>query len=158
MNVESWFLWGGVATLVLTTGMALAQSVGWTRMNLPYLLGTMLSPDRDRAQVLGFVVHLANGWLFALLYVAAFEAWGSAGLLRGAAIGLAHALFVLAPGMRMLPALHPRMAREHSDATEVRVLEPPGFFAQHYGAQTAVSVVLAHLVYGAILGSFYELS
>lgn len=158
MNAASWLLWGGVATLVLTTSMSLAQGLGWTRMNIPYLLGTMLARHRDRAQVIGVVVHLANGWLFALLYVAAFEAWGVASVFRGAVIGFVHAMVVLSLGMKVLPELHPRMARENADATDVRVLEPPGFLALHYGAQTPISVVMAHVVYGAILGAFYELA
>ena len=158
MNVQSWMLWGAVATLVLTIVLSAAQGLRITRMNIPYLLGTMLSTDRDRAKVLGVLMHVANGWLFALLYVGAFELWGGATLVRGAAIGLVHAAFVLGPGMAALPGLHPRMAGETTDATRVRVLEPPGFLALNYGAQTPVSIVLAHLVYGAILGAFYETS
>ena len=34
---------GLVGTIVLTTGSLLAQHLGWTRMDLPLLLGTTLS-------------------------------------------------------------------------------------------------------------------
>jgi hypothetical protein len=47
------------------------------------------------------------------------------------------------------------MASETSGPTVVRALEPPGFLALHYGSRTPISVVLAHAVFGAILGSFY---
>ena len=57
----------------------------------------------------------------------------------------------------VLPALHPRMASEHHGPTVVRQLEPPGFLGLHYGYQTPVSVVVAHAVFGAILGGFYSL-
>lgn len=155
MNVGSWLLWGFVATLVLTTVMAGSQGLRLTRMNLPYMLGVMFTPDRDRAKLVGFGVHLVNGWLFSLLYVATFHAWDRATWWGGVAIGAAHAAFVLTAGMRLLPGLHPRMASEQHGPTVMRQLEPPGFLALNYGYQTPVSVVIAHLIYGAILGLFY---
>ena len=69
MNWSSWFLWGFAATIVLTTVSAVAQGLGLTRMNIPYMLGTMLTPDRDRAKLYGFGIHVAAGWLFSLVYV-----------------------------------------------------------------------------------------
>ena len=74
MNVGSWLLWGFVGTVVLTSIMSGSQSLGMTRVNLPYLLGTMLTPDRDRAKLFGVLFHFVNGWLFSLMYVAAFHA------------------------------------------------------------------------------------
>jgi uncharacterized membrane protein YagU involved in acid resistance len=157
MNWGSWLLWGFVATLVLTSTMAGSQGLRLTRMSLPYMLGTMFTPNRDRAKLVGLGVHLLNGWLFSLLYVAAFHAWAAATWWAGAAIGLVHAVVVLTVGMRLLPGLHPRMASEEQGPTIMRQLEPPGFLALNYGYQTPVSVLLAHLVYGAILGAFYRL-
>ena len=78
MNWGSWLLWGFVATLVLTTIMAGSQGLRLTRMNLPYMLGAMFTPNRDRAKLMGLGVHVLNGWLFSLLYVAAFHEWGRA--------------------------------------------------------------------------------
>jgi uncharacterized membrane protein YagU involved in acid resistance len=157
MNVGSWLLWGFVGTVVLTSILAGSQGLGFTRMNLPYLLGTIFTPHRDRAKLAGVLVHFVNGWLFSLLYVAAFHAWGDATWWLGALIGLVHAVFVLAVGMSFLPALHPRMASEQHGPTVVRQLEPPGFCALHYGIRTPVSVVIAHLAFGVILGAFYSL-
>jgi hypothetical protein len=157
MRIGDWALWSFVGTVVLTVIMAVSQGAGLTRMNLPYLLGTMLTPDRDRAKLVGIAVHLVNGWIFALAYLAAFHAWGRAGWWRGAAIGALHALFVLAVLMPALPGLHPRMASEHQGPTGARQLEPPGFLALHYGFTTPVSVLVAHVVYGAVLGAFYRL-
>jgi hypothetical protein len=156
MNVGAWLLWGFGATVVLTTMLTASQGVGLMRMNLPYLLGTMFTPDRDRAKLLGVGLHLLNGWAFSLLYVAAFHAWGGPSLVRGALVGLAHAGFVLTAGMLTLPALHPRMASETRGPSVTPQLEPPGFLALHYGAPTPVSVLLAHVVFGAILGGFYR--
>ncbi len=156
MNWGSWLLWGFVGTVVLTSIMAGSQGAGLTRMNIPYMLGTMFTPNRDRAKLIGFAVHLVNGWLFSLIYVAAFHAWGGATWWRGALIGFVHAAFVLTAGMRLMPGLHPRMASEQQGPTVTRQLEPPGFLALNYGYRTPAFALLAHLVFGAILGGFYR--
>jgi uncharacterized membrane protein YagU involved in acid resistance len=157
MNWRDWLLWSFVATLALTTVMAGSQGLRITRMNLPYMLGSIFTPNRDRAKVIGFVVHLLNGWIFSLAYVAAFHSWGQATWWAGAAIGLVQALFVLTVLMSLMPSFHPRMASEQKGPTVTRQLEPPGFLALNYGYQTPASVLLAHVVYGAILGAFYSM-
>lgn len=157
MNWPGWLLWGFVATVFLTTLLSASQGMGLTRMSLPYMLGTLFTAGRDRAKLLGFGLHFLNGWAFSLLYVLAFHSWGEASWWRGAAIGIVHAAFVLTAGMRFLPGLHPRMASEQQGPTVMRQLEPPGFLALNYGVPTPVSVVLAHVVFGVILGAFYEL-
>jgi uncharacterized membrane protein YagU involved in acid resistance len=156
MNWASSVLWGFVGTVVLTGTMSASQGLGLSRMSLPYILGTMVTPDRDRAKLLGFLVHLVNGWLFAFVYAAAFESWRRATWWLGGAIGVVHGLFVLVAGMRAVPAIHPRMASEQHGPTPTRQLEPPGFLALNYGRRTPVSLLLAHLVYGAVLGAFYR--
>ena len=157
MNWDSWLIWGFAATIVLSTISSATQGLGLTRMNLPYMLGAIFTPSRDRARLIGFGVHLLNGWIFSLGYVLAFQAWGRATWWAGAALGLLQALFVLTVVMRLMPGLHPRMASEYKGPTVTRQLEPPGFLALNYGYQTPVSVVLGHLIYGAILGAFYSL-
>jgi len=156
MNAKSWLLWGFVATAVLTMMLSGSQGLKLTRINLPFILGTAFTPDRDRARIVGFFVHMANGWLLALVYVALFAATGGPTWWKGAFFGLGHALFVLAALMPLLPGLHPRMASEQHGPTARRQIEPPGFMAVHYGVRTPVSVLLAHVVYGAILGAFYQ--
>lgn len=158
MNVGAWLLWGFAATVVLTALLAGSQSLHLTRMNLPYLLGTLVTPDRDRARAIGVGIHLLNGWAFSLLYVLTFHLLGRATWYLGAGIGLIHAFFVVTVGLPALPGIHPRMAGETRGPTVARPLEPPGRLALHYGARTPISVLVAHLVYGAILGGFYPLS
>ncbi len=96
MNWTSWLLWGFVATVVLTTLLAGSQGMGMTRMNVPYLLGTMVTPNRDRAKLIGVFLHFINGWLFSLIYVAAFQLVGRSTWWFGGLIGLVHGSFVLA--------------------------------------------------------------
>ncbi len=157
MNWRDWLLGSFLATLALTTVMAASQGLRLTRINLPYILGAIFTPDRQRAKLIGFLVHLLNGWAFSLVYIAIFHAWGRATWWAGAAVGVAQALFVLTAGMSLLPSLHPRMASEETGPTVTRQLEPPGFLALNYGYQTPLSVLLAHLIYGAILGAFYSM-
>ncbi len=153
----SWLLWGSLATAVLTTVMTGSQGLRLSRMSLPYMLGALVTVNRDRAKVLGLGVHFVNGLLFSLVYVAMFHSWHLATWWLGTAVGLVHAAFVLTVGMYLLPGLHPRMASEQHGPTVARQLEPPGFLALNYGLGTPVSVLVAHLLYGAILGGFYHL-
>ena len=157
MNWRDWLLWGGVATLALTTVLAGSQGLGLTRINLPYILGSMFTPNRERAKLVGFLVHLLNGWIFSLAYVAAFHSLGRSTWWFGAAAGGVQAIFVLTAGVSLLPSLHPRMASEQRGPTVTRQLEPPGFLALNYGYQTPISILVAHLIYGAILGGFYKM-
>ena len=158
MNWPSVSLWGFAATVVLSTMMTVSQRLGFTRMSIPFLLGTILTPNRDRAMLQGLVVHMLVGWAFSVPYAMAFESWGRATWWLGALIGLVHGLFVLMPGMLVLPGMHPRMVSEYFGPTPNRQLQPPGFLALNYGRRTPIVALLSHLVYGAILGSFYRLT
>jgi hypothetical protein len=157
VNWGSWFLSAFVATLALTTWLTASQGLGFTRMNIPYLLGTFVTSDRDRAKAYGFVLHLLNGWAFSLLYIFVFESRQISTWWFGVLLGFAHAVLVLTVGMSLLPSLHPRMATEQQGPDSTRKLEPPGFMALHYGFHTPLSVLLAHGAYGAILASLYHL-
>ena len=158
MNWPSWLLWGFLATIVLTTISATTQGLGLTRMNFPYMLGSIFTPARDRARFYGFWVHVAAGLVFSLIYVWIFESLGKAGWWRGLVIGLCHGMFVLVVVMSLLPGLHPRMASEQHGPEAQNLLEPPGFLALHYGVQTPLTILLSHAVFGAILGAFYRLA
>src|SRR5947199_3039117 len=102
MNFGSWVLWGFVATLTLSTGLATSQGLGLTRMNVPYMIGTFFTPDRDRAKLYGFILHVLNGWVFSLLYVLIFQALRMAHWWLGALIAIGHALLILTVGMSLL--------------------------------------------------------
>ena len=146
---------GAVGTILLTSGLRIAQETGWTRMDLPLLLGTVFTDRRGPASVIGYVVHFCNGLVFALGYYAVFRAVGHAGWLFGAALGLVHAS--LAGGALLtvlLPAVHPRMGSPWTDAEETPFLEAPGFLLMNYGRRTLVWTLVGHVIYGAIVGGF----
>jgi uncharacterized membrane protein YagU involved in acid resistance len=158
VNLPSILLWGFAATVALTALTILGQSLGLTRIDIPFILGTMFCDDRDRARVVGIAMHMANGWLFAVVYALFFENMHTATWWFGALIGAAQGLFVVVALLPVLPGLHPRMVSDFRGPEPARLLEPPGFLAQNYGRLTAAVVVVTHAIYGAVLGLFYVLS
>jgi len=151
-------VWGFGATVVLTTLMSASQGMGISRMNLPYMLGSMFTPDRDKAKLLGFGLHLFIGWAFSFLYGVGFVLLGGPTWWKGLIFGFVHAAFVLVVGMSLVPSLHPRMASEQRGPTITQRLEPPGFLGLHYGYQTPISLLIAHLVFGVLLGVLLQIS
>jgi hypothetical protein len=157
-------IWGALAggfvgTLVLTTMLRAASELRLTRIDLPFLLGTALTSDRKRAKTLGYLAHFGFGFLFALGYFAIFWAIGRSGWLLGAALGLLHGVFAASALVNvLLPVVHPRMGDSMSAADTVAHLEPPGFLMLNYGRQTPIVMLIAHVVYGAIVGGFIALS
>jgi hypothetical protein len=146
---------GVVGTVVMTSGLRGMQEAGVTRMDLPLLLGSMFTGNRARAAVLGYAIHFANGVGFAALYGVVFWSVGVSGWLFGAALGLVHALFAGSALVTiLLPAVHPRMGTPWTDAEEAPLLEPPGFMLANYGRHTALATIVAHVLYGAIIGGF----
>lgn len=155
MSVAGALAGGFVGTVVLTTGLRLAQELGLTRMDIPLLLGTMFSEDRTRANIVGYAFHFLNGLLFSLLYAAVFFSVDQAGWLFGAALGLVHAAFAGGALVNiLLPAVHPRMGTRWSDAKDSPILEPPGFMLRNYGRHSALAAIVAHVAYGTIVGGF----
>ena len=154
MDWAGWATFGFVATVVLTGIMVGGQLLGLSRMDIPLMLGTILVEDPDRARVLGFLIHLVNGQVFALLYAEAFALIGKASWWLGALFGLVHGLAALTVIVPLLPGIHPRMASERSGPELDTVLEPPGPFGLNYGRETFLFALGAHVVYGALLGGF----
>jgi hypothetical protein len=155
MSVWAALAGGFVGTLVLTTALRTANELGLTRVDLPFLLGTAVSRDRGRAKALGYLLHLAAGEAFALVYYVIFVAIDTSGWLLGALFGLLHGIVsATALVSILLPVVHPRMGSELSAADSSPLLEPPGFLMLNYGRRTPIATLLAHLAYGAIVGGF----
>ena len=156
MNIENLILWGFAATLILTVIMAISKPLGLTRIDLPFMLGTMFTSNRNKAPWIGFLIHLVMGWIFAFIYGAAFESSGFDTWWFGIAIGFVHGIFVLTVGLQIINYCHPRMALPFQGPTPTKQLEPPGFLALNYGKGTPLISLFAHLMYGATLGTFYN--
>lgn len=145
-------VWGLAATVTMATIMQSAHGLGYSRLSLPFLAGTMLTADRRRAMVLGFAMFVVGGWLFGFLYFLLFASLGIFSWWLGGLIGLLHGLFLLACGLPVLPYLHPRMASEHDGATAIRQLQPPGFLGLNYGGGTPLVTLVGQVAYEGILG------
>jgi hypothetical protein len=157
MNLPSILLWGFAATIVLTGSIILGQSLGFTRIDMPFIIGTMFSADRDRAKIVGLIIHIVNGWIFAIVYALFFETLHRATWWLGASFGVLQGLFVVVALLPVLPGIHPRMVSDFRGPEPTRLLEPPGFLATNYGRKTPVVTIAAHALYGLILGAFYSL-
>jgi hypothetical protein len=155
MNLPSILLWGFAATVVLTTLTLAGQSFGLTRIDMPFIVGTMFTPDRDRAKVIGYAAHLFNGWIFAIVYALFFENVHKATWWFGALLGAIQGIVVVVVLLPLLPGIHPRMVSDSRGPEPTRLLEPPGFLARNYGRATPIIIILTHAIYGAILGAFY---
>lgn len=159
MSIWGAFAGGFVGTLVLTTTLRAANELQLTRMDLPFLLGTVLTADRARAKALGYGLHFCFGQLFALIYYAVFIAVDHSGWLLGALFGALHGLFAGTALVNiLLPVLHPRMGSPFTGAGSAPLLEPPGFLMRNYGVQTPLVTLVAHIAYGAIVGGFISLA
>ena len=157
-------VWGALAggfagTLVLTTALRAAGELGLTRMDLPFLLGTIVSGDRTRAKAIGYAMHFVAGVIFALVYLAIFSAIDQDGWWLGGLFGLVHGLFAGTALVNvLLPVVHPRMGNAMSAADSSPLLEPPGFLMSNYGHGTLAATLVAHVAYGAIVGSFASIA
>ena len=155
MNLSSILLWGFAATLILTTLTLAGQSLGLTRIDIPFIIGTMVTADRDRAKVIGYGLHLFNGWVFAVVYALFFENLHAATWWFGALMGSLQGVFVVVVLLPLLPGVHPRMVSDSRGPEPTRLLEPPGYLTTNYGRATPLITILAHTIYGAVLGTFY---
>lgn len=152
MDWAGWALFGLVATTALTAIMIGAQLAGLTRLDLPLLLGTVVTPDPDRARVVGFFIHLAIGQGFALGYAASFALLDRATWWLGGLLGLLQVALALTVLVPLLAGVHPRMASDRAGPMSRAVLEPPGLLGLNYGPQTPIVAIVAHLAYGIALG------
>jgi hypothetical protein len=145
---------GGVAgTLVLSTIIRAASATGFTRMDLPFLLGTTVTDNRRRATALGYVFHFVIGIAFALPYGWFFTVVGKSSWWLGALCGVLHACFSSTVLVTvLLPVVHPRMATDETAASDVALIEPPGFLMLNYGRNTFFVTLAAHIAYGIIIG------
>jgi len=146
---------GVVGSIVLASGLRISQELGWTRMDIPFLLGTIFTENRRLASVIGYFLNMALGLVFGLAYAAVFAATGLTTWWFGLLLGFVHAAFAGgALANLFLPAVHPRMGTPWTDARENPLLEPPGFLLANYGRSTMLIHLVLHLAFGAIVGAF----
>ena len=159
MSVWSAMIGGLAGTFILTTVLRASSELRLTRVDLPFLLGTVVTANRQWAKVIGYLMHFVIGLLFSLAYYVGFVGLGRAGWLLGAAFGVIHGVFVMTVLVNvLLPVVHPRMGGPFSTVDSTVLLEAPGFLMLNYGRATPVVTLIAHVIYGAIVGGFVSLA
>ncbi|HEX5477259.1 MAG TPA: hypothetical protein VFX09_05345, partial [Burkholderiales bacterium] len=88
-------LWGLIATGALSAVLFSSQRLGYSRLSLPFLIGTMFTGERSAANVAGLIFYLLGGWLFAFIYYFIFASLHEASWWFGAFVGTLHALVLL---------------------------------------------------------------
>src|SRR5918911_1290886 len=126
MGWAGWTLFGLVATTALTAVMIAAQLAGLTRLDLPLVLGTLVTADPDRARVAGFVIHLVAGQGFALGYAAVFALVHHATWWLGALLGALHVAVALTVLLPLLPGVHRRARAARPVRPQLRRPNPGG--------------------------------
>jgi hypothetical protein len=141
------FAAGVIGAIVMTIITIMARAMGMPA-NLEMMLGTMLgSPPSAMAWVMGLIIHLVAGGVFALIYAAGFEYWiHHASWLVGLGFGVIHTLFSGLVVLGMLPAIHPLVPE---------MMPAPGVFMVNLGTKGVVAFAVLHLIYGAIVGAMY---
>ncbi len=147
-HIHHLLLWGFIATCAMTIVMEGSRHFGWSRISLPFLLGTCLSSRRNSAELIGFILYIVGGDLFALFYALIFETLQASGWWRGLVIGLLHGSFLLIAILPLAHTVHPRIASAYDGPDAKRRIEPPGFMGLNYGRGTPVVTLSAQMIYG----------
>jgi len=151
VNVLGAIIAGLSAAAVFSMFTAMARAMGMTTMSIEKTLGSMFA-EGTTATVIGTIMHLMSGIVFAFVYAVIFVAVGagaSNGWLIGAIIGLVHGLMVGALVMPMMGTIHP--------AVKAGTMTAPGFFAINRGEATPAGMIVGHIIFGAVLGFTYFL-
>jgi hypothetical protein len=126
-----------VGSLAMTGIEILFRGLRWVGVTREAILGSWIVQDISLgASILGFLIHVAIGFAFAVIYAMAFETLRRSGARWGLALAVPH---VLVAGLLLvaLPWVHP-------------MIPAP------IGARAAISFVVQHLAFGAILGALYK--
>lgn len=143
-------VWGAFAALVMAGVVALGRRMGMTRMHLGEMLGSMFAERNTSAsRTTGMGIHLINGSLLAVAWAYTMTLFGWAttwfsGMVWGLFISLLALLLFSSIGL-----IHPKIRAGEQD--------DPGPAASNFGRYTPAGVVMAHLVYGLVLGMLYQL-
>ncbi len=156
MHPISALVGGMLGAAVLNTLLQGSQRLRLSRINFPYLLGTIFTLNRDKAKWIGMILHFVLAVFFALLYAVGFHIFHRSDWWLGALFGALHASFLLIVVLPEFPAFHPHMASEHQGPMHLKQLEPPGFMGLHYGFHTPLTIYISHIVFGIVVALIYR--
>ena len=147
MNLLSAVISGILGTLAISMVMAVAPKMGMPKMDIVDMLSTMFGkPNR----VLGWMMHLMMGVVFALVYVFLWSIGiGSAGWLSGLIFGAGHWMIV-GLMMGLIPIMH--VGIKNGD------VEAPGLWMTKQGGMLSfVGGLMGHMVFGLVVALVYAI-
>ena len=125
---------------------AFAPTLGLPRLDLPALLGALFAGEAATLSSLGVVMHLAVGAALALFYV-----YGDVGeflpgpsWLQGMVYGVAVWVVTMVALMPLIPYVDRVLGQGRAPT--------PGFFMLTVGIWAPLQALIAHLIFGAIMG------
>jgi len=145
VNLLSAVISGILGTLAISMVMAVAPKMGMPKMDIVDMLSTMFGkPNR----VLGWMMHLMMGVVFALVYVFLWSIGiGSAGWLSGLIFGAGHWMIV-GLMMGLIPIMH--VGIKSGD------VEAPGLWMTNQGGMLSfVGGLMGHMVFGLVVALVY---
>ena len=145
-TVGAGLLGGAIMSVILYMGIAMMP--GQMKMNLFYLLGSMMFRQRMMIYGAGAMAHAAMSIAFALAHVGVYQAFDldSQLVAWGLLFGFVHYLAV-GMALGMMPIMHPRIKSGE--------IQAPGAYALGYPRGTAMGFLMLHLLYGVLVGAFY---
>jgi hypothetical protein len=149
MNVLAVIIAGLAATLVMSMVMALAPRMGFPRMDIVAMLSTMFS--KKGIPVLGWMMHLMMGVLFALVYAFLWsKGIGAAAWWVGLIFGAVHWLIV-GVIMAMIPMLHAGIRSG--------TVKAPGLYMAGNGGgiKAFIGGLMGHMAFGLVVALLYAI-
>lgn len=148
INVGKALVGGFVGTVLITALMYGGPLMGFPRMDIATMLGTMVVADPGPAFWVGMLIHFMMGTvILALAYAALYRFLPGPPWARGAIWGLVFWVLAMAVVMPMMSVIHPMVATSRMPA--------PGFFSLNMGVLAPIGSLIGHLIYGVVLGAIY---
>ncbi len=146
MNILNSVIAGIAATIVFTMILMMAPKMGMPKMDIVNLLGSMFSAKSN--PVLGWMMHLMMGVVFALLYAFLWSLGvGTATWTSGLIFGAVHWLIV-GMTMGMIPMMHVGI--------KSGTVQAPGLWMTNNGGIMAfMGGLVGHAIFGAVTALVY---
>lgn len=150
----TWAVVGGLlGGLVFLMVVYMGLGVGMTRMNFLYILGTMMAPQASErtAYTVGFAAHMMASAGFGLAHAGLLHAIGVSSVGQAAGwdllVGAVHGMVILAVMPMMLNTMHVLVRQGR--------ITHPGVALVGFGTMTPMGSLMAHVVFGLVVGTVY---
>lgn len=138
MVLSAAILAGLIGTVIFTIILYAAPTMGFPKMDIIGMIGTMAAEPGGAARAVGVIGHLIMGIVFAIIYALIWAAGvGSVTWVWGLVFGLVHGLGVALVGMPMMVSIHPRSPEREG------------------GPKALAGILIVHAVFGIVVALSY---